>query len=123
MQSGMDTNYLVVDQKVNNGMYCSILKKLEIGNSFGNVPLGAEVSMMGKISLKPRNGVRQIFGLPNLSPVNQRSRFKCFPVMMELTVSRNTAQKVRRYGTEIGFGGHGALGQRLDVMILEVFPT
>lgn len=48
MQSGMDTNYVVVDQKVDNGMYCCILKKLKIGNSFSKLPLGAEVGMMDK---------------------------------------------------------------------------
>ncbi|KAF4789601.1 hypothetical protein TURU_149488 [Turdus rufiventris] len=55
VQSGIDVNYLVFDQKLGNDMYCCILKKLKIGNSFGNLPLGAEVGMMGKMSLKPRN--------------------------------------------------------------------
>lgn len=43
-------------------------------------------------------------------------------MMMELTISRNTIQKVRGCGTEIGFSGRGALGQRLD-LILEVFSN
>lgn len=107
MQSGIDVNYLVFDEKVGNDMYCCILKKLKIGNRFGNLPLGAEVGMMGKMSLKPRNRVRQIFGLPNLSSFNRKSQFRGFPMMMELTVSRNTVQKMR-CGAEIGFSGHGA---------------
>lgn len=87
MQSRMDTRSLV-----DNDMDGCILKKLEIGNSFGNLPLGAEVGMMDIMDLKPRNGVRQIFGLPNLPSVKSKSQFKCFPMMMELTMSRNSSK-------------------------------